>query len=178
MAGSAHRIIRVKWVRSGIGFNYRQKEMVRSLGLRRLNQVVERPDTPQVRGLVARIPHLVEIVKEMPLTVQMAVPEYTLLPPGAVSIEAVTAGEAKAAKKEVRARADETAARRPVGRVASEPAAEKAAREPSPPGKGVKAKKPVKVAAADKTKAVKKGEAKKGKAATGKGAKSSTKSKK
>ncbi|PYU99467.1 MAG: hypothetical protein DMG26_16520, partial [Acidobacteria bacterium] len=45
--------ILIKWVRSGIGFNYRQEEMVRSLGLRRLHHVVERPDNPHTRGLVA-----------------------------------------------------------------------------------------------------------------------------
>lgn len=58
----ASKTIFVRWVRSGIGFSKHQKEMVRSLGLRRLNQVVELKDTPPVRGLVARIPHLVEMV--------------------------------------------------------------------------------------------------------------------
>ena len=64
MTEKVQRTIHIKWVRSGIGFTYRQKEMVRSLGLRRMNQVVARPDTAQIRGLVARIPHLVEIVNE------------------------------------------------------------------------------------------------------------------
>lgn len=56
------KTIFVRWVRSGIGFSKHQKEMVRSLGLRRLNETVELQDTPPVRGLVARIPHLVEVV--------------------------------------------------------------------------------------------------------------------
>ncbi|MBZ5516622.1 MAG: 50S ribosomal protein L30 [Acidobacteriia bacterium] len=81
MTEKAQRTILIKWVRSGIGFTRRQKAMVRSLGLRRLNQVVERVDSPQVRGLVARIPHLVEIVDEAPRPPGWAsVAEYALLP--------------------------------------------------------------------------------------------------
>lgn len=56
--------IRIKYVRSSIGRPERQKRIVRSLGLKRLNQVVERQDTPAVRGVVAKIPHLVQIVQE------------------------------------------------------------------------------------------------------------------
>jgi large subunit ribosomal protein L30 len=70
--------LQIKWVRSGIGFPRRQKEFVRSLGLGRLNQVVERPDTAQVRGLVARIPHLVEIIKPPVEPSWRTVPEYTV----------------------------------------------------------------------------------------------------
>lgn len=81
MTSKAQNKIRVQWMRSGIGFPRRQKQMVRSLGLRRLNQVVERPDTPQIRGLVARIPHLVRIVGEAPKSVLASVPEYTVHPP-------------------------------------------------------------------------------------------------
>ncbi|MGH8459335.1 MAG: 50S ribosomal protein L30 [Nevskiales bacterium] len=54
----------MKWVRSWICCTEKQRETVRGLGLRRLNQVVERQDTPAVRGLVKAIPHLVEIVEE------------------------------------------------------------------------------------------------------------------
>jgi len=71
----------VKWVRSGIGFPRRQKEMVRSLGLRRLNQVVRRPDTPHVRGLVGRIAHLVEVVEETPVPAWTKVAEYQISAP-------------------------------------------------------------------------------------------------
>jgi len=84
----AQRTIHIKWVRSGIGFTYHQKGMVRSLGLLRLNQVVERPDTAQIRGLVASIPHLVEIVGEpAKLAPWAAIPEYTLRPPVVVPPE-------------------------------------------------------------------------------------------
>ena len=54
--------IKVKQVRSGIGFDKRQKETLRSLGLKRLNQTVELPDNPSVRGMIYSIRHLVEIV--------------------------------------------------------------------------------------------------------------------
>ena len=54
--------IRVRMIGSVIGCTDRQRATVRGLGLRRLNQVVERKDTPAVRGMVNKIPHLVEIV--------------------------------------------------------------------------------------------------------------------
>jgi len=73
--------IHIKWVRSGIGFTRRQKGAVRSLGLRRLNQIVEREDTPQNRGLVASIPHMVEIVeKPAKSPAWAAIPEYLVHP--------------------------------------------------------------------------------------------------
>jgi large subunit ribosomal protein L30 len=50
-------------VRSWIACTEKQRACVRGLGLRRLNQVVERQDTPAVRGLVKAVPHLVEIVE-------------------------------------------------------------------------------------------------------------------
>jgi large subunit ribosomal protein L30 len=55
--------LRIQYVRSAIGFTKRQKETVRGLGLTRLNQIVERPDTPQVRGMVNKIPHLVTVLE-------------------------------------------------------------------------------------------------------------------
>ncbi|MFQ5777032.1 MAG: 50S ribosomal protein L30 [Terriglobia bacterium] len=55
--------IKVKWVRSWIGCPEKQRAVIRGLGLRRLQQVVERHDTPAVRGMVKKIPHLVEIVE-------------------------------------------------------------------------------------------------------------------
>ena len=80
--------IHVKWVRSGIGFTRRQKGAVRSLGLRRLNQIVEREDTPQNRGLVASIPHMVEIVeKPAKSSAWTAIPEYVVHPKPAPPVE-------------------------------------------------------------------------------------------
>ena len=55
--------LRLKWVRSAICTPVKHKRVVRGLGFTRLNQVVERPDTPAIRGLVAKVPHLVEILQ-------------------------------------------------------------------------------------------------------------------
>ncbi len=55
--------IRIKLVRSLIGRPEKQRQIVRGLGLRRINQVVEREDTPAIRGMVRKIPHLVKIVE-------------------------------------------------------------------------------------------------------------------
>jgi large subunit ribosomal protein L30 len=57
-------MLRVRQVRSGIGRPRTQREVLRSLGLRRIRHEVEREDTPAIRGMVAKISHLVEIVEE------------------------------------------------------------------------------------------------------------------
>lgn len=57
------KMLKIQYVRSGIGRPKSQKLVVQGLGLRKLNQVVERPDTPQIRGMVAKIPHLVQIIE-------------------------------------------------------------------------------------------------------------------
>jgi len=56
--------IRVRQVRSGIGYNKKQKATLRALGLERIGRVRELPDRPEVRGMVASIPHLVVIEDE------------------------------------------------------------------------------------------------------------------
>lgn len=53
--------IRIKQVRSGIGCPEPHKRILRALGLGKMNRVRTLPDTPSVRGMVAKIPHLVEI---------------------------------------------------------------------------------------------------------------------
>ena len=58
------KTIKVRQIRSAIGRPRPQREVLRSLGLRRIRHVVERQDSPAVRGMVAKIPHLVEIVEE------------------------------------------------------------------------------------------------------------------
>ena len=55
--------IKIQWYRSAIATPEKHKVIVRSLGLTKLNQVVERPDTPAIRGMVAKIPHLLRIVE-------------------------------------------------------------------------------------------------------------------
>jgi len=56
--------IRLRLVRSGIGSPQKNKLVLKGLGFHRLNEVIERPDNAAIRGMVAKIPHLVEIVKE------------------------------------------------------------------------------------------------------------------
>ena len=54
----------LKLVRSVIGTTRHQREVVRGLGLRRVNHVVERQDTPEIRGMIAKVSHLVQIVTD------------------------------------------------------------------------------------------------------------------
>jgi len=55
--------IRIQYYRSAIGFPKTQKEVVRSVGFTKLNQIVERPDTPAMRGMVEKCPHLIRIIE-------------------------------------------------------------------------------------------------------------------
>jgi large subunit ribosomal protein L30 len=55
--------IRIKQIGSLIGCTDKQRASVRGLGLRRMHQVVERLDTPEIRGMVKAVPHLVTIVE-------------------------------------------------------------------------------------------------------------------
>jgi large subunit ribosomal protein L30 len=55
------RRIAVRWVRSQICQNQRQRATLRGLGLRRLNQRVELEDTPSVRGMIDKVLHLVAV---------------------------------------------------------------------------------------------------------------------
>ena len=55
------KVIKVKWVKSGIGYSARQKNTVRALGLRRLGQTVEHEDTPVIRGMIDKVSHLVKV---------------------------------------------------------------------------------------------------------------------
>ena len=61
---TARGTIKVKQVGSVIGCTDKQRATVRGLGLRRMHQVVERKDTPAIRGMVKAIPHLVVIVSD------------------------------------------------------------------------------------------------------------------
>ena len=56
--------LQLKWVRSAICSPVKHKLVVKGLGFTRLNQVIERPDNAAIRGMVAKIPHLVEIVQQ------------------------------------------------------------------------------------------------------------------
>jgi large subunit ribosomal protein L30 len=61
-AGTA-ATVKIKQVGSLIGCTDKQRACVRGLGLRRLHQVVVRQDTPMVRGMIGKVPHLVAVVE-------------------------------------------------------------------------------------------------------------------
>jgi len=58
----AESTIRIKLVKSPICTPEKHKVIVRGLGLKKLNQVVEKPDNPGIRGMVKKVPHLLAIV--------------------------------------------------------------------------------------------------------------------
>jgi large subunit ribosomal protein L30 len=58
----AEGMIKIKLVKSPICTPETHKKVVRALGLRKINQVVERPDNAGFRGMVAKVPHLLQIV--------------------------------------------------------------------------------------------------------------------
>ena len=60
MTAQAKRV-RVTQVRSQIGFDRRQRSTLRGLGIRRMHQTVELEDTPQVRGMIRKVVHLVKV---------------------------------------------------------------------------------------------------------------------
>jgi large subunit ribosomal protein L30 len=59
----AQATIRIRQVRSYVGCRREHREVLRGLGLRRIRHEVVRPDTPAVRGMVAKVSYLVEIVE-------------------------------------------------------------------------------------------------------------------
>ncbi len=52
--------MRITWVKSAIGYKKDQKATIAALGLRKLGQTVEREDTPQIRGMLFAVKHLVK----------------------------------------------------------------------------------------------------------------------
>lgn len=55
--------IKIKQVRSAINRSKRQKETIKALGFKKLNQVIEKEATPQIIGMVNKVQHLVEVVE-------------------------------------------------------------------------------------------------------------------
>ena len=53
--------LRVTQIRSAIGSKPKQRGTLRALGLRRINHTVEHADRPEIRGMIARVPHLVRV---------------------------------------------------------------------------------------------------------------------
>jgi large subunit ribosomal protein L30 len=58
----AKAVIRIQYFRSVIQAPVKHKKVVKGLGFTRLNQIVEREDTPSIRGMVKAVPHLVRIL--------------------------------------------------------------------------------------------------------------------
>jgi large subunit ribosomal protein L30 len=54
--------IRIQWFRSAIATPVKHKKVIKGLGFTKLNQIVEREDSPSIRGMVQKVPHLVKIV--------------------------------------------------------------------------------------------------------------------
>ena len=63
MADTPKLMMRLEYYRSKISTPQKHKRVIKGLGFTRLNQIVEREDTPSVRGMVKVVPHLVRIVK-------------------------------------------------------------------------------------------------------------------
>ena len=61
MTAKKKETVRIRWVRSFIGCTRDMRQTIRGLGFRRMNQVVERQDTPDVRGMIHKVRHLVEV---------------------------------------------------------------------------------------------------------------------
>ena len=57
------RKLRIRWVKSSSGHRRDRVDTVRALGLRKLQHVVEHDDTPQIRGMVFKVRHLVEVTE-------------------------------------------------------------------------------------------------------------------
>lgn len=63
-AAAKKNTIRVQQYKSAIGYNKKQRAILRGLGIRKINHIIERENTPEVMGMINKIPHLVRIVEE------------------------------------------------------------------------------------------------------------------
>ena len=63
-AGETGKILKIQYYRSAIGTPGKHRLVIKSLGFKRLNQVVSRVDDPAIRGMVAQVPHLVRILEQ------------------------------------------------------------------------------------------------------------------
>lgn len=57
------KTIKIQLVKSAIRRTQRQKDTVKALGFKKLNQIIEKENTPQIQGMVSKIPHLVKVVE-------------------------------------------------------------------------------------------------------------------
>jgi len=63
-AGETGTMLKIQYYRSKIGTPDKHRLVIKSLGFKRLNQVVTREDSPAIRGMVAQVPHLVRILEQ------------------------------------------------------------------------------------------------------------------
>ncbi|MFC1618462.1 50S ribosomal protein L30 [Candidatus Neomarinimicrobiota bacterium] len=57
------KTLRIKQIKSAIGYRKRAKGTLKALGIHRMHQTVEKPDNAAIRGMVEKVRHLVEVVK-------------------------------------------------------------------------------------------------------------------
>ena len=60
---SGDRTIKIQQIKSAIGYGKKQKLTIESLGIHRMGQVVEKKDTPQIRGMIQKVLHLVKVIE-------------------------------------------------------------------------------------------------------------------
>jgi large subunit ribosomal protein L30 len=65
MAKPKEKVIHVTWVKSSIGYSKRHKATIRALGLHRLHQTVDHTDGPVLRGMLAKVSHLVRVEEDV-----------------------------------------------------------------------------------------------------------------
>ena len=53
--------LRIKWIKSDIGFSADQKRTMKALGFHRLQETIEKEDSPTVRGMITKVSHLVKV---------------------------------------------------------------------------------------------------------------------
>ena len=63
MSKAAVKKIKVRQIGSGIGCPIEMRETLKALGLGKMHRIAARPDTKEVRGMIRKIPHLVEVVE-------------------------------------------------------------------------------------------------------------------
>ena len=56
--------ILIKQVKSGIGYRKKSKETLRALGFKKMNQTIEKNDTPAIRGMIEKVSHLLEVIEK------------------------------------------------------------------------------------------------------------------
>lgn len=60
-AANTSKTVRVTWVRSDIGYPKDQKATIKAIGFKRLNQTLELPDSPQLRGQIFKVKHMLKV---------------------------------------------------------------------------------------------------------------------